>query len=49
MKNTTYKVKESEQEEANLRKQTQQMKLTKQKIEELKRQQLLRKQLDIDV
>lgn len=49
MKNPTYKVKEIEQEEANLRKQIQQTKLTKQKIKELKRQQVLRKQMDIDV
>lgn len=49
MKNQTYKVKEIEQEGENLRKQIKQTKLTKQKIKELKRQQYLRKQLDIDV
>ncbi|MGO3602407.1 MAG: hypothetical protein ACTIOK_03270 [Enterococcus malodoratus] len=49
MKNQTYKVKEIEQEGENLRKQIQQTKLTKQRIKELKRQQLIRKQIDIDV
>lgn len=48
MKNKTYKVKEIEQEKENLRKQIEQTKMTKQKIEDLKRQQRLRRDLEWD-
>lgn len=48
MKNQTYKQKEIDQEEANMRKQKNQVKLTEQKIKELKRRQQLRKEVDFD-
>ncbi|MGG5319222.1 hypothetical protein [Enterococcus sp. AZ072] len=48
MKKTTYKGKKIDQEKENLRKQIQQTKMTKQKIEDLKRQQQLRRDLEWD-
>lgn len=46
MRNPTYKLKEIDQQEENLLKQKKQIKVTKEKLKELKRQQQLRKEID---